>query len=321
MMILEKSCLEIIMQVNHVFILAAGKGTRMGNIGKILPKLLWPVFEVPLLDLQVKFSMKHFPGAHISINTYNYSEAIKSHVDKSSYRDLVDLIIEKETLDIGGGIHNMAKKRGYQGLAAILNGDQFLMLDQTEIDRGIESASRSTASLLGYEVNSNQLYNALSFNLKGKLEAITPNANFARDTSMVTYTGNSFINLSRLRATSGESNFFDTIANPQLDDVNVEVLSDLEYWDFGTLNRYHKSHFDLLKRESKFFDFLTLEKAIDKNKLNDRSYHSLSGINLAENFQDHLGAETIALSELSSSIARDDQRKRIIFNDHVELLA
>ncbi|MAZ49260.1 MAG: hypothetical protein CME65_11920 [Halobacteriovoraceae bacterium] len=308
------------MQVNHVFILAAGKGTRMGSIGKVLPKLLWPVFEIPLLDLQVRFSMKHFPGARISINTYNYSELIKSHVNKSSYRDSVDLVVEKETLDIGGAIHNMAKRKDYEGLAAILNGDQFLMLDQTEIEKGIESASRSTACLLGYRVNSNQLYNALSFNQKGKLETIRPNSDIARNTSMVTYTGNSFINLSRLRPTEGESKFFDSIANPELDEVNVEVLADLEYWDFGTLNRYHKSHFDLLMSKSLFFDFLTQEKAIDRNKLKDRSYHSLSGINLAENFQDYLGAETIALSELAPSIAKEDPRKRIIFNDRVELL-
>ena len=41
------------MQLDFAYILAAGKGTRMGEIGKVVPKPLWPIYEKSLLELQV----------------------------------------------------------------------------------------------------------------------------------------------------------------------------------------------------------------------------------------------------------------------------
>ena len=40
----------------RALILAAGKGTRMGEIGKVLPKVLWPIYERSLLELQVQYA-------------------------------------------------------------------------------------------------------------------------------------------------------------------------------------------------------------------------------------------------------------------------
>jgi len=41
------------MQIDYCLILAAGFGTRMGKIGKKLPKVHGPDFEKSLLELQV----------------------------------------------------------------------------------------------------------------------------------------------------------------------------------------------------------------------------------------------------------------------------
>ena len=49
------------MQIDHILILSAGKGTRMGNIGKNLPKVLWPVLSKSLLELQVAYAQKLAP--------------------------------------------------------------------------------------------------------------------------------------------------------------------------------------------------------------------------------------------------------------------
>ena len=44
------------MKVDNALILAAGKGTRMGNVGKILPKVIWPIFEKTILELEVAYA-------------------------------------------------------------------------------------------------------------------------------------------------------------------------------------------------------------------------------------------------------------------------
>ena len=46
------------MKINKCFILGAGEGTRMERIGKKLPKILWPIFEKTLLELQIDFAKK-----------------------------------------------------------------------------------------------------------------------------------------------------------------------------------------------------------------------------------------------------------------------
>ena len=43
------------MKIDSFFTLSAGLGSRMGDIGSILPKPLWPVFEKTLLELQFDF--------------------------------------------------------------------------------------------------------------------------------------------------------------------------------------------------------------------------------------------------------------------------
>ena len=61
---------NFIMKVDHVLILAAGKGTRMGKIGEIVPKVIWPVFNKSLLELQVAYARSLAPTAQIHINLY-----------------------------------------------------------------------------------------------------------------------------------------------------------------------------------------------------------------------------------------------------------
>ena len=65
------------MQIDYCLILAAGFGTRMGAIGQKLPKVLWPVFERSLLELQVGYARSlgiqkiyinlHYMGEEIDI--------------------------------------------------------------------------------------------------------------------------------------------------------------------------------------------------------------------------------------------------------------
>ena len=262
------------MKVDHVLILAAGKGTRMGEIGKRIPKVIWPIFEKSLLELQVRYARKLAPKAKIYINVFNYKEKILDHIEerKDSFES-VEILIEEEILDIGGAIHNLAKKTSYTGNLLILNSDQFVFIERKIIEDHLSILNNFKNVLFSYEVNSNDKYNALDVE-DNCLKGIIPNSKLERDCKIQTYTGMSLINLSQLNEDGGESKFFDTVV--KLDGRSyVSELKDFNYWDFGTLSRYYRSMNDLLKCNDGFKEFLIEEKAIDKSILNTENGISL----------------------------------------------
>ena len=302
-------------KVDHILILAAGKGTRMGGIGQKLPKLLWPIFEKRLIDLQVDYAKKISPQAKIYINVFNYSEEILHYIKHSGTKDHVEVLIENERLDIGGTIHNLASKIKYKGNLLILNGDQFLSLRSKDFDKGLDLLLESDSILFSYNVNSNDGYNALQIK-NDLLCGIIKNEALEKNQQIVTYTGTSLINLERLDKKSGESKFFETVANFKKAKVKVLNIDNLEYWDFGTVNRYYESMMGLLKQpNSWFYNFLENQNALDHKKIYKSCYNSTSGINLSSQANVDCG-KTICFDEQVESLDRD--KKGILYRNIFE---
>ncbi|WP_127715601.1 sugar phosphate nucleotidyltransferase [Halobacteriovorax sp. HLS] len=251
------------MQVDNVLILGAGFGTRMGPVGEQLPKLLWPIFEKSLLELQVDFA-KRFARNNIYINTHYQADLIHDEIAKKNLE--VIALYEESILDIGGGIHNCANEIGYEGNLLILNGDQFLFADEDAIEKMISSSESFVSTLLGLEVEPGSNYNRLVIeeNLLKSIEK--PND---VEGTYLTYSGVSIINLNLLKKTSGYSKFFDTVANFEKEAVKVIVPEELEYADFGTCKRYIESMRKVLSGDSfEMRSFLLANKAYDRKKQN-----------------------------------------------------
>ena len=252
------------MKVDHVLILAAGKGTRMGEIGKILPKVIWPIFGKSLLELQIAYARKIAPNAKIYINLFNYKNIIQDFIQEKSvcFSD-VEILIENEILDIGGAIHNLSDKVDYQGNLLILNSDQFLYFEESIISDGLEKLQDFDSLLYTYSVNSKDGYNALNIS-GGCFTGIVLNENLEPNKEVETYTGMSLIRLNRLGRLKGESRFFDSIANPKKNKIALEKIDNFEYWDFGTLSRYHENIYEILKdKKTSFYKFLDDERVFD----------------------------------------------------------
>lgn len=256
------------MKVDHVLILAAGKGTRMGEIGKKLPKVIWPIFEKSILELEVLMAKELAPSANIYINLFNYKEIIRNFIqDHSTISSNATIIEEDRVLDIGGAIHNLALKLNYQGNLLILNSDQFLLSPKDFVKEGLKKLAYHDAVLFSYEVNSSDGYNALA--LEGtKLKSITLNKDLCFNTKIKTYTGMSLIKLEALDKVTGESAFFESVANPEKKSIETFEIKEFEYWDFGTTKRYHDSIFLLVKQQGAlFYKFLAKNKALDLKKI------------------------------------------------------
>ncbi len=271
------------MKVDHVLILAAGKGTRMGEIGKVLPKVIWPIFDKSLLELQVAYAKSLAPTAKIHINIFNYKECLLSFIAKNERAFIdVDFVIEEEVLDIGGAVHNLAQSLSYDGNLLILNSDQFLFCDRRTIDTGLDLLKKMDSLLFTYQVNSDAGYNALDIK-DGFLTKIISNENLTANTNVQTYTGMSLVKLSSLGPKIGELKFFDSVANPQKIRVGVKEMLDFEYWDFGTKKRYLTSINKIFSEpNSDFYKFLLINEAIDENLIDGNSYNSNEGKRFGE---------------------------------------
>jgi MurNAc alpha-1-phosphate uridylyltransferase len=112
-----------------VLILAAGLGTRMGDLTKDLPKPLLPVKGKPLIDYAFNL-IEPLQTKNIFVNTHYHADLIQSHI--SNNYENIKISFEPEILGTGGGI-----KKIHQNDLLVLNTDN---LWQAQFTQEIKSA-------------------------------------------------------------------------------------------------------------------------------------------------------------------------------------
>ena len=262
------------MQIDHCLIMAAGFGTRMGKIGHKLPKVLWPVFEKSLLELQIAYA-RSLGAQKIYINLHFMGEQIEEFCkSKSAFDDVTFLWEKPEILDIGGAVHNLAARSdvNYSGKLLVLNADQFFYLKKEELAAYLKPFLKSSGILFTYLVTTSQGYNALEINEKREVKGITKNKELPPNKVTETYTGISYIDLSQLEPVKGISSFFESVCPFKEKTISAILLKDVDYWDFGTLKRYWETSFSILETYSKnsnhpFLRFLVNEKSLKTWKI------------------------------------------------------
>ncbi len=224
------------MPIDYALILSAGMGTRMGEIGKLLPKVLWPIFTKSLLELQVRYCQE-MGIEKIYINTHFLHKEIENFVRQSSFSRDVVLLHENPLLDSGGAIHNLAIRPeiNYKGNLLMVNGDQFLFFNDTKWKEGIEAIEGARASLFTIKVEASSHYNETVASNKKLIEI---KKNIQKDRDYFTYSGLGILKLDGLKPVPGISRFFETVVNYNKEVVELIHLDKFEYWDFGTAEIY-----------------------------------------------------------------------------------
>lgn len=254
------------MPLDRALILSAGMGTRMGEIGKVLPKVSWPIFSKTLLELQLAYC-EGLGINDIYINIHFLADEISAHVESlPKNKQKITLLYENPLLDSGGAIHNLAiqKEVNYEGNVLLVNGDQFLFFDSTYIKKAEEALTLKDvrALLFGIKVNKDENYNetVIENNL---LKEIRKNQKL---NDYITYSGLGIIKLDGLKPVPGISKFFETVANFRNEKVQMIVPETFEYWDFGTAEVYFKNILALTNAPtSKMKDFLISHSVDFKN--------------------------------------------------------
>ncbi len=271
------------------FILGAGLGTRMGEIGKKLPKILWPIFEKSLLELQVEKAVQ-LGFSHIYLNTHYCAELVSSFVKNKKIN--VVCLHEETLLDSGGAFHNL-KKNLPEELAEshvfFVNGDILHSLNKEDIRRMNKILEKHPLVLVSKNVEESNIYNQILIQdnlLKGIIKAEDSTVPYK------TYAGIGMVNLSKLNYVSGPSRFFETVANFKKENVCIYSPKDFFYYDFGTKEEYYKNMFNVF-HESTLREQLISLGAINKNKLN------LSGKSYFSNIENIINLSNDEIEDLS----------------------
>lgn len=251
------------MLIETGFILAAGFGTRMGIIGKSVPKVLWPIFDTTLLGLQIHF-LKDLGIKNIYINVHHQKELVIDYCEKK-FPD-VNILVENEILDAGGGVHNFIEKSKISNSFIVLNSDQFFKVDIEQIRSKLSLESIHRAKL--FTMNGNSDYSSLNLNQDGRLIGISTKVNGPM------FIGLSIVNPIGLKVSLGKSKFFETVCNYQNESIYTQAIEG-DFLDFGDCEKYHKSAYKLFKflqeNKEKRDDWIN-KKIISKNKLYKESY-------------------------------------------------
>ncbi|MDH4467763.1 MAG: NTP transferase domain-containing protein [Bacteriovoracaceae bacterium] len=234
-----------------VLVLSAGFGTRMGKIGSILPKILWPIGNKTLFELQYLYIRQFFQGP-IYFNVHYLYQDVLRYLDthKEKFKN-VHILHEPEILEIGGAIHHLATKlmNPYQGKFLVLNCDQFLFMSHQQVLNLINFLETSPVALASIQVP-NQGYNSIVIE-KGILKGIIINP--PKELSTIeTYAGVCALDLAKIEPCGGKSKFFQSVARYLDFPVAVEFVDHEKstYWDFGTKERYVSSLLALWEKQN-----------------------------------------------------------------------
>jgi len=269
------------MKIDYGLILCAGFGTRMGPIGKHLPKPLWPVFEKTLLELQIRF-VKDLGAQKIFVNAHHQSDSLKKFLEEYNFKndDDVELIFEPEILGTGGAVHNIACRDDikYFGSFLYLASDQFYFFPPEYLAESLKQILDHPVSLLGTKIHSDSPYAHLKLENNFLREIEGP-----KEEAGITFSGMALVNLAKLKKTSGFSGFFESVCLYKEEEIPVVVPENAEYVDWGSAASYFSGMFELLQKRPKvFFDFCEKWGAFDFKKMNspNNSYDLGLGPNL-----------------------------------------
>jgi mannose-1-phosphate guanylyltransferase len=110
-----------------VLMLAAGRGTRLGELGRQRPKVLVPVGERPILDLQ----LEHLAGEgveHVVMNAHHLADQILDYVERYRGPLKIEVLVENTLLGTAGAAVNARPRLGEETFI-VLYGDVMIFED------------------------------------------------------------------------------------------------------------------------------------------------------------------------------------------------
>lgn len=134
----------------NAMILAAGRGTRLGELGQATPKVLVEVGGEPLLNRQIRY-LKDGGVRKIVINAHHLAGQIESFVAAHPCSADIEVIFEPELLGTAGGVRNALTRLGEEAFV-VLYGDVIVDESLTAVSE-THRRTEASATLTLYETD------------------------------------------------------------------------------------------------------------------------------------------------------------------------
>lgn len=131
--------------IREAIILAGGKGTRLQNVVKNVPKPLAPVSGEPFLNYLIRYLQRQGIERVILSVGYMYEKIMQTYGHSFNGVE-VDYSVEHSPLGTGGAIAKAIGKTR-EGNALILNGDSFMAFNLADFEKEYERVCRDNPSL------------------------------------------------------------------------------------------------------------------------------------------------------------------------------
>lgn len=118
--------------INKAIILAAGFGTRLGNLTQNTPKALVPFRQGTMISYQIE-KLKQCGISEITVNAHHFSELIEKYFRDNNFGIPVNVIKEESILGTGGGILNAERFLNGRGSFLAINVDVFTDFELNKI--------------------------------------------------------------------------------------------------------------------------------------------------------------------------------------------
>ena len=252
------------MRIDNCLILSAGFGKRMGKIGEMLPKPLWPIGDKTLLEYQYEL-VKSIGIKNIFVNISHQGNQITSFLSQKKLK--VNIVEEATPIEVGGSLQNLVNM-DVKGNCLIINSDQ-LILNFNDLVSKMEKLYKDMPTLgclASVVVAESDPYNRFVINDE-KLIAIQK-YNKTGQNSNSTYAGVGIINLNLLPKKKLETiSLFELIfQNKQKNDILIYPANHRDFFDVGTKEKYAEFLFNNYNNDS--FKFLNLKKFFQNNFFN-----------------------------------------------------
>jgi NDP-sugar pyrophosphorylase family protein len=135
-------------------ILAAGFGSRLGDLTKETPKCMMPVGETTLLEMVVN-RLKELGPTEIIINLYHLAEKVEQYVEsRKSFGTQIFLSREKQLLGTGGGVLKVAERLQEEDCFFIYNADVYSEVDLRQLlEAHIRQNALATLAIMNRETS------------------------------------------------------------------------------------------------------------------------------------------------------------------------